>query len=93
MNGFQSFAVGRHDNQDMKAEGNMTIKSEIMQNQTKALSQPLVRRSKVTPKEILDKVAAKQDMVAPMYILLARTNASSILTVQMCLPSPSGRPA
>jgi hypothetical protein len=47
----------------MKADGSMTRKRVTMQNQTLHLILPAVRRRSVTPKEILDSVDAKQDIV------------------------------
>lgn len=63
-----------------------------MQNHTNALVGPLVSFSKVMPKAILEKVAAKQETVAPMYVSFARTNALLMSIFQMCLPEPNWRP-
>ena len=47
----------------MNADGSMTRKRVTMQNQTVHLIVPEVRRRSVTPKEILDSVDAKQEIV------------------------------
>ena len=47
----------------INADGSMTRKRVTMQNQTLHLIVPEVRRRSVTPKEILDSVDAKQDIV------------------------------
>lgn len=59
-----------------------------MQNQTNHLSAPVVRRSRVTPKDILDNVEAKQDIDAAAEMPTAITGRFSCGMSEVRLPKP-----
>lgn len=90
--GFHAFAVGVHCIQVMRADGNMVRKSVITQNHTNHRMGPVVNRSSVTPKDIFEKVDAKQEIEAPMdvYRAMVRTLLGSMSTVRF--PNPSSWP-
>lgn len=67
----------------------MVRKSVIILNQTKSLVFPSVRRSKVMPKEILEKVDAKQEIDAPMLVPRAIKARCSGLMSMVRFPKPS----
>lgn len=73
----------------MKADGNMKRKSVTMLNQTLHLIFPVVSRSRVTPKEIFEKVEAKHEIEAPIDVqrAMVKTLFGSMSTVR--LPKPS----
>jgi hypothetical protein len=68
INEFHAFSVGLHWIQVKVAEGSMKMKSVTMQNQTNHRRPPDVSRSSVTPKEIFEKVDAKQEIEAPIDV-------------------------
>lgn len=88
MVGFHSFSKGRHVTYDIKALGSITRKSVTMTNQTKTRVRPVVRRSRVTPKDILEKVEAKQVSVVPMVRPTARMKRLMSGISRVCFPKP-----
>ena len=89
---FHVFSAGWQDNHCSKAEGIMKMRRVTMQNQMKPRVYEDVRRRRVTPKEILEKVDAKQDIEAPMEVIreMVARFAGSMLMV--CLPNPRFSP-
>ena len=73
--------------------GSITRKSVIMANHTNHCKYPVVRRSKVTPKEILLPVEAKHDTVEPMerYNPMIRRFWGGMSFV--CFPAPKFFPS